>query len=83
MFSISKESALAAASTCLFVLLWSSGVYGFIMWLPSIIKQAAAADIVTVGWLSSVPYVASVRAGVEGSGRPLAGNGPASVKRTL
>ena len=25
MFSISKESALAAASTCLFVLLWSSG----------------------------------------------------------
>ena len=27
MFSISKESALAAASTCLFVLLWSSGVW--------------------------------------------------------
>jgi sugar phosphate permease len=40
--------------------LWSIGVYGFIMWLPSIIKQAAAADIVTVGWLSAVPYVAAV-----------------------
>ncbi|MGE7955678.1 MFS transporter [Pseudomonas sp. NPDC089530] len=40
--------------------LWSIGVYGFIMWLPTIIKQAAAADIVTVGWLSAVPYVAAV-----------------------
>ncbi|MGY4817324.1 MFS transporter [Pseudomonas chlororaphis subsp. piscium] len=42
--------------------LWSIGVYGFIMWLPTIIKQAAATDIVTVGWLSAVPYVAAVAA---------------------
>ena len=40
--------------------LWSIGVYGFIMWLPSIIKQASASDIVTTGWLSAVPYVAAV-----------------------
>ncbi|MNH15748.1 putative metabolite transport protein NicT [compost metagenome] len=45
---------------CLVHALWSIGVYGFIMWLPTIIKQAAASDIVTVGWLSSVPYVAAV-----------------------
>lgn len=45
---------------CLVHALWSIGVYGFIMWLPSIIKQASAADIVTTGWLSSVPYVAAV-----------------------
>jgi MFS family permease len=30
------------------------------MWLPSIIKQASASDIVTTGWLSAVPYVAAV-----------------------
>lgn len=45
---------------CLVHALWSIGVYGFIMWLPSIIKQASAAEIVTTGWLSSVPYVAAV-----------------------
>ncbi|MGA3682800.1 MFS transporter [Pseudomonas graminis] len=45
---------------CLVHALWSIGVYGFIMWLPSIIRQASAADIVTTGWLSSVPYLAAV-----------------------
>lgn len=45
---------------CLVHALWSIGVYGFIMWLPSIIKQASASDIVTTGWLSAVPYVAAI-----------------------
>ncbi|WKN21578.1 MFS transporter [Azotobacter vinelandii] len=45
---------------CLVHALWSVGMYGFIMWLPSIIKQAAAIDIVTVGWLSAVPYMVAV-----------------------
>ncbi|WP_378955202.1 MFS transporter [Pelosinus sp. sgz500959] len=35
---------------------WSIGVYGFVMWLPSIIKSASNMDIVAAGWLSSVPY---------------------------
>lgn len=39
---------------------WSIGVYGFVLWLPSILKQAANVDIVTAGWLSSVPYLAAV-----------------------
>ncbi|ARA96797.1 MULTISPECIES: MFS transporter [Geobacillus] len=40
--------------------LWSIGVYGFVMWLPSIIKAAPHMDIVTTGWLSSVPYIFAV-----------------------
>lgn len=40
--------------------LWSIGVYGFVMWLPSIIKAAPNMDIVETGWLSSVPYVLAV-----------------------
>ncbi|MDH0649872.1 MFS transporter [Pseudomonas sp. GD03858] len=39
---------------------WSIGVYGFVLWLPSILKQAAALDIVTAGWLSAVPYLGAV-----------------------
>ncbi|MDN4526318.1 MFS transporter [Fictibacillus fluitans] len=39
---------------------WSIGVYGFVMWLPSIIKNASNMDIVSTGWLSSVPYVVAV-----------------------
>ncbi|MDR4949405.1 MFS transporter [Neobacillus cucumis] len=40
--------------------LWSIGVYGFVMWLPTIIKAAPNMDIVSTGWLSSVPYVLAV-----------------------
>ncbi|HEX8277926.1 MAG TPA: MFS transporter [Segetibacter sp.] len=40
--------------------LWSIGVYGFVMWLPSIIKAAPNMDIVRTGWLSSVPYVLAI-----------------------
>lgn len=40
--------------------LWSIGVYGFVMWLPSIIRAAPNMDIVKTGWLSSVPYVLAV-----------------------
>ncbi|MGC4377165.1 MFS transporter [Fictibacillus sp. Mic-4] len=39
---------------------WSIGVYGFVMWLPSIIKAAPNMNIVSTGWLSSVPYVLAV-----------------------
>jgi sugar phosphate permease len=40
--------------------LWSIGVYGFVMWLPSIIKAAPNMSIVETGWLSSVPYILAV-----------------------
>jgi sugar phosphate permease len=45
---------------CLQYAFWSIGVYGFVMWLPSIIKAAPDIDIVATGWLSSVPYVFAV-----------------------
>lgn len=40
--------------------LWSIGVYGFVMWLPSIIKAAPEVDIVATGWYSSLPYLFAV-----------------------
>ncbi|MGG3466062.1 MFS transporter [Neobacillus pocheonensis] len=40
--------------------LWSIGVYGFVMWLPSILKSAPNMDIVKTGWLSSVPYILAI-----------------------
>ncbi|MGG4491027.1 MFS transporter [Metabacillus idriensis] len=40
--------------------LWSVGLYGFVMWLPSIIKAAPNMSIVQTGWLSAVPYVLAV-----------------------
>jgi sugar phosphate permease len=36
---------------------WSIGVYGFVLWLPSILKTAGRIGIVEVGWLSAVPYL--------------------------
>jgi sugar phosphate permease len=39
---------------------WSIGVYGFVMWLPSIIRSAPDIDIVTTGWYSSIPYVFAI-----------------------
>jgi len=45
---------------CLQYALWSIGVYGFVMWLPSILNAAPNANIVKTGWLSSVPYVLAI-----------------------
>jgi sugar phosphate permease len=42
---------------CLQYALWSIGVYGFVIWLPSIIHAASAMDIIRTGWLSAVPYL--------------------------
>ena len=40
--------------------LWSIGVYGFVMWLPSILNTAKDMNIVKTGWLSSVPYILAI-----------------------
>jgi sugar phosphate permease len=45
---------------CLHYFLWSLGVYGFVMWLPTIIKNSPQMDIVTTGWLAAVPYIAAI-----------------------
>jgi sugar phosphate permease len=39
--------------------LWSIGVYGFVIWLPSILR-ARDMSMVELGWLSATPYLAAV-----------------------
>jgi sugar phosphate permease len=45
---------------CLQYALWCIGVYGFVMWLPSIIKEAPGVSIIATGWLSAVPYLFAI-----------------------
>jgi len=45
---------------CLQYAFWCVGVYGFVMWLPSILNAAPDANIVTTGWLASVPYILAI-----------------------
>jgi len=40
--------------------LWSLGVYGFVLWLPSIIKAAPNMDIIKTGWLAAIPYLIAI-----------------------
>jgi sugar phosphate permease len=42
---------------CLQYAFWSIGVYGFVMWLPSIIKAAPDMSMIRTGWLASIPYI--------------------------
>ncbi|GAA5156898.1 MULTISPECIES: MFS transporter [Amycolatopsis] len=41
-------------------LLWSIGVYGFVFWLPSIVKAGSSAGIGATGLLSAIPYFFAV-----------------------
>jgi sugar phosphate permease len=41
---------------------WSIGVYGFVLWLPSIIKESSSMGLVATGWLSAAPYLLAVLA---------------------
>ena len=40
--------------------LWCVGVYGFVLWLPTIVQQGAARGIAITGLLSSIPYAVAV-----------------------
>ncbi len=40
--------------------LWSVGVYGFVLWLPTIIQKGAARGIAVTGLLGSIPYLVAV-----------------------
>ncbi|QWF83063.1 MFS transporter [Amycolatopsis sp. CA-230715] len=50
-------------------LLWSVGVYGFVFWLPSIVKAGSSAGIGATGLLSAIPYGFAVLAMVVNSRR--------------
>lgn len=49
-----KPKVIALAMQYFF---WSIGVYGFVMWLPSIIKNGSKFGITGTGWLSALPYL--------------------------
>jgi MFS family permease len=38
---------------------WSIGVYGFVIWLPSMLKTGSELSIVSIGWLTAGPYLAA------------------------
>ncbi|PVZ83279.1 MFS transporter [Serratia sp. S1B] len=44
---------------CMQYFTWSIGVYGFVLWLPSILRNGMQMGMVEAGWLSSVPYLAA------------------------
>lgn len=41
---------------------WSFGMYGFVFWLPSIVKQGSGQGIGATGLISSIPYAFAVLA---------------------
>ena len=45
---------------CAQYFLWHIGLYGFVMWLPSILNAAPDMTIVKTGWLSAVPYLMAI-----------------------
>jgi len=44
---------------CIQYFTWSIGVYGFVLWLPSILRNGSQMGMVEAGWLSAVPYLAA------------------------
>jgi sugar phosphate permease len=45
---------------CLQYFFWSIGIYGFVLWLPSIIQRGADRGIGITGLLSAVPYLFAI-----------------------
>ena len=45
---------------CVQYFAWSIGVYGFVLWLPSILRSGMQMGMVEAGWLSALPYLAAV-----------------------
>ena len=41
-------------------LFWSIGVYGFVLWLPSIVKEGSKQGLGITGLLSALPYLAAI-----------------------
>jgi sugar phosphate permease len=39
---------------------WSLGVYGFVLWLPTIVRQGATLSIGKTGLLTAIPYLAAI-----------------------
>jgi sugar phosphate permease len=46
---------LAAVYFC-----WSLGIYGFVLWLPTIVRRGAGSSMSTTGIYSAIPYLAAI-----------------------
>lgn len=59
-----REAFRSPAVVCLCIqfFCWSVGFYGFLIWLPSILRQASHEGIVRTGWLATLPYVVAAPA---------------------
>ena len=53
--------------SCLLYVLWSFSMYGFVIWLPSILHAAPGVGMVRTGWLSAVPYLMALIAMISSS----------------
>lgn len=45
---------------CIQYLFWSAGLYGFVLWLPTMIRAGSARGIETVGLLSAAPFLLAI-----------------------
>ena len=45
---------------CIQYFCWSLGVYGFVLWIPTIIQKGATNGIEIVGLLSAAPYLLAI-----------------------
>jgi sugar phosphate permease len=48
---------LALCATYFF---WNLGIFGFLLWLPSIVKAASGSGMVATGWLSAAPFLLAI-----------------------
>lgn len=39
---------------------WSLGIYGFVLWLPTIVRQGSSLSMGQTGLLSAIPYLAAI-----------------------
>jgi len=45
---------------CINYFFWSVGIYGFVLWLPVVIRNATRAGMATTGLVAAIPYLVSV-----------------------
>lgn len=50
----------SVAALCVQYFCWCVGVYGFVLWLPTVVRQGAALGMGITGLLSAVPYLAAI-----------------------
>ena len=58
--SLSIESIVRTTALSVQYFFWSLGIYGFVLWLPTIVKQGSSLSMGRTGLLSAIPYLAAI-----------------------